>query len=199
MTRLFRPQGYSLIELLVVLGLIGVISAVAVPMTSSTVSDLRVRGDARAISNIVALAKMRATSGFTRTRAFVDLSSNSFFIQIWDKTTATCCWVTEGGSNSTSAGVRFGFGGLAAPPPNTQVAIGQSSACLNDNGVTAIGNSACVVFNSRGIPIDAAGTPTGNNGLYITDGTSVYATTITATPLVRLWWSPASSAAWVRQ
>lgn len=199
MTRLFRPQGYSLIELLVVLGLIGVISAVAVPMTSSTVSDLRVRGDARAISNIVALAKMRATSGFTRTRAFVDMSSNSFFIQIWDKTTATCCWVTEGGSNSTSAGVRFGFGGLAAPPPNTQVAIGQSSACLNDNGVTAIGNSACVVFNSRGIPIDAGGAPTGNNGLYITDGTSAYATTITATPLVRLWWSPASSAAWVRQ
>jgi hypothetical protein len=182
--------------LLVALGLAGVISAVALPMTSSAVSDLRVRGDARAVSNIVALAKMRATSGFTRTRVFVDLDGGSFFVQIWDKATST--WGTEGGARATSAGVSFGFGGLTAPPPDTQVAIGQSSACLDDEG-TAIGNSACIVFNSRGIPIDAAGAPTGDNGLYITDGTSVYGTTITATPLVRLWWSPAGSPAWVRQ
>ena len=60
----------------------------------------------------------------------------------------------------------------------------------------AIGNTSCVIFNSRGIPVDAGGAPTGGNGLYITDGVGVYGVTVTATPLVRLWWSPATAAVW---
>ena len=193
---LSSQHGYSLIEVLVVIGIIAVVSAFALPMTSSAMSDLRSRGDARAVSNIVALAKMRATSGFTRARVFVDLNGRSFFIQILDKATNT--WVSEGVVSSLSTGVSFGFSGLATPPPDTQLAISQSTACLDDDG-DPIGNSACITFSSRGIPIDATGAPTGDNGLYITDGTRVYATTVTATPLVRLWWSPASSAEWVRQ
>jgi hypothetical protein len=62
-----------------------------------------------------------------------------------------------------------------------------------------IGNTACIVFNSRGIPVDPVGAPIGRNALYITDGTGVYGTTLTATPLVRLWWSPVGRDAWVEQ
>ncbi len=189
-------HGYSLMEVLLVIGIIAVVSAFALPMTSSAMTDLRARGDARAVSNIVALAKLRATSGFTRARVFVDLNGRTFFIQILDKATNT--WVSEGAVTSLSTGISFGFSGLATPPPDTQLSIGQSTACLDDDG-DPIGNSACIVFSSRGIPIDAAGAPTGDNGLYITDGTGVYATTVTATPLVRLWWSPASASEWMRQ
>ena len=178
------------------IGIIAVVSAFALPMTSSAMTDLRARGDARAVSNIVALAKLRATSGFTRARVFVDLNGRTFFIQILDKATNT--WVSEGAVTSLSTGISFGFSGLATPPPDTQLSIGQSAACLDDDG-DPIGTSACIVFSSRGIPIDAAGAPTGDNGLYITDGTGVYATTVTATPLVRLWWSPASASEWMRQ
>ena len=32
-----------------------------------------------------------------------------------------------------------------------------------------IANTACVVFNSRGIPIDADGRPYGNTAFYVTD------------------------------
>jgi len=55
------------------------------------------------------------------------------------------------------------------------------------------------VFNSRGIPIASDGSPTGDDALYVTDGTAVYGTTLTATPFVRLWYSPASRVNWVKQ
>jgi type II secretory pathway pseudopilin PulG len=185
-----------MIELMVAAGIIAVASAITVPITSRAVGDLRLRGDAHAVANSVALAKMRATSAFSRARLVVDLSTNSFFIQVWNKEDGA--WTTEGGAVSTSAGVGFGFGGLTTPPPNTQAEIAQSPACENDEG-EPIDGTACIVFNSRGIPIASDGAPTGSNALYLTDGTGVYVTTLTATPLVRLWWSPAHTTDWVQQ
>ena len=185
-----------MIELMTVVAVIGVASAVTVPITARAVGDLRLRGDAHAVANSVALAKMRATSSFSKARMFVDLSTDTFFIQVWNKTEET--WENEGGTVSTSDGVTFGYGGLDEAPPNTQTTINQSPLCDDDAG-EPIAETACVTFNSRGIPVDNAGAPTGNNALYITDGTAVYVTTLTATPLVRLWWSPGHTTAWVQQ
>jgi len=196
MPRSNQQAGYSMVEILGVVAVIGIVSAIALPMSNRTVGGLRVHGNARAIANSVTVAKMRAASAFTRARVFVDLGTNSFFIQTWNRTTNA--WEAQGGAVRTSTGVTFGFGGLAAPPPNTQATIAQSPPCTDDNG-NNIANTSCIVFNSRGIPIDSTGSPTGNNALYVTDGTGVYATTLTATPLTRLWWSPASGAAWAQQ
>jgi hypothetical protein len=45
-----------------------------------------------------------------------------------------------------------------------------------------------VLFNSRGIPVDAATlNPTPNYALYVTDGTTIYGSTVSATGSVRLW------------
>jgi prepilin-type N-terminal cleavage/methylation domain-containing protein len=191
-----RQRGFTLSEILVAVALISVISAISLPIASRAVGGLRLRGDGRAVANMVALAKMRAASGFTRARVFVDLTSSDFLLQTWNRNTET--WESEGGVISTEDGVAFGFGGLTTPPPDTQAEIAQSAVCLDDDG-EEIGNTACIVFNSRGIPIDADGAPTGDNALYITDGVGVYCTTLTATPLVRLWWSPATASAWVKQ
>jgi prepilin-type N-terminal cleavage/methylation domain-containing protein len=192
-------NGFSFIELLVAVGLIGVLAAASVPFTSRTVGDLRMHGDARAIHNMVGLAKMRAGTRFTRERMYVDLTTESFFLQYWDKTAAA--WVTEGGATALSSGVDFGFGTLATPPPNTQPVINQAPACLL--ALTAgnnIANTACVMFNSRGIPVDAVGAPVGNIAFYVTDHqTGVYGVTVSATPLVRLWWSPASTTHWAHK
>ena len=185
-----------MIELMTAVGVIAVASAVAVPVTSRAVGDLRLRGDAHAVANSVALAKMRATSSFSRARMFVDLSTDVFFIQVWNKIEET--WETEGGAIAMSNGVAFGYGGLDEPPPATQASINQSPLCDDDAG-EPIAETACVTFNSRGIPVDNTGAPTGNNALYITNGVSVYVTTLTATPLVRLWWSPGHTPAWVQQ
>ena len=189
-------HGFTLIEVLVVLAVVGIVAASAIPSTASTMRGYRLKADAQAINNLVSLAKMRAASRLTRARVHADLNANTFVLQTWNRTTNA--WVTEGGVNRTRTGVQFGFGGLAAPPPNTQAAIGFSPACT-DNAGAAIANTACIMFNSRGVPIDNAGAPTGGSALYVTDGSGVYATTVTATPLVRFWWSSASNAAWVKQ
>jgi hypothetical protein len=55
------------------------------------------------------------------------------------------------------------------------------------------------MFNSRGIPIDKGNSPLGGNAFYLTDGTGVRAVTVTATPLIRRWWSSAGKAAWMRE
>jgi Tfp pilus assembly protein FimT len=199
MTSIRRSDGFSLVDLLVVMLLIGIIAGMALPMLDSTSRGFRIKGDAQAIANMVALAKMRAASRFSRTRIHADLAANSYRLEVWDKGTST--WVTEGANIRLSQGVSFGFAGLAAAPPNTQAVIGQSAQCTANNalsGATTNG-TACIVFNSRGIPVDDAGAPLGGNALYITDGAGVYATTVTATPLVRQWWSNTNAAAWIKQ
>lgn len=185
-----------MMEVLAVIALVGIMAVISVPMTTRAVNDVRLRGDARAVANTVALAKMRAASVFSRARVFVDLSTNTFFVQVWDRENET--WTTEGATMNTSTGVTFGFAGLPAAPPDTQAVISQSPPCTDDEG-TPIGNTACVTFNSRGIPVDDDGAPTGENALYITDGLGVYGTTLTATPLINLWWSPANAVNWVKQ
>jgi Tfp pilus assembly protein FimT len=185
--------------MLIVVALLGIVASMAIPMADSASAGFRMRGDAQSLGNTVALAKMRAASRFSRVRVRADLAANSYRLEVWDKT--ALAWVAEGADERLSRGVRFGFGTLDTAPPNTQVAIGQSPACTGPNSLTANfeANTACIVFNSRGVPVDTAGAPTGGNALYITDGSGVHATTVTATPLVKRWWSNANAPGWVRE
>jgi len=194
-----REHGYSLIELLLAVGVIGVISAMVVPITETSLKSSRLRRDADAVRHMVGLAKMRASSQFTRSRVMVDLAANSFVLQTWDRTAAA--WLNDGGVNVTSTGVRFGSGALATPPPNTQVNIEMSPACTDgvDAAAALIANTHCVVFNSRGLPIDRNGVLYPRHALYLRGDTGVYAATVTATPLIRFWWSPLNTAAWVER
>ena len=191
-----REEGFSLVDIMAAVLVIGIVAAIALPVTGSSMAAQRFRADGQAVSNLVALAKMRAASQFSRSRVFANLATGAYGMQVWNKTAAS--WITEGVARQTSRGVTFGFGALAAPPPNTQAAIGFAPPCRDDAGAV-MANTACVVFNSRGIPIDNVGAPTGGNALYLTDGNGVYAVTVTATPLVRFWWSRAQAAAWVEQ
>jgi prepilin-type N-terminal cleavage/methylation domain-containing protein len=182
-------HGYSLIEMMGALGLIGVLAAFIVPITDTSLRSSRLRGDAGVVRNLVGLAKMRASAQFTRARVYADLAAGSYVLQIWDKTSAS--WVDDGGLNRLSSDVSFGFGTLSEPPPNTQVDIAQSPVCTG--GLTsagAIANTACVTFNSRGLPVDADGNLFPRHALYLIGTDGVFATTITTTPLIRFWSSP---------
>ena len=185
-----------MVEVLGTLGIMAIATAIAVPATVRSVGGLRLEGDARDVRNLVGLAKMRAASRFSRERLFVDLTTDSFVLQYWNK--ATTAWVADGGSTRLATGDRFGFGTLGSAPPNTQAAIAQAPACRNSAN-EVIANTACVVFNSRGVPVDSNGAPTGNNAFYLTDGVGVYSVTLSATPLVRLWWSPAKATNWIQK
>jgi prepilin-type N-terminal cleavage/methylation domain-containing protein len=189
---LTADAGFSLIEMMMTLAIIGVLAAITVPMSGNALRFLKVSGDARDLSNATAVAKMRAAAKFTQSRLYVDISSKTFFIQTFDKTiTVPCptgCWVTETGTTSLSSTVSFGYGPVSAPPANTQTTIGQAPLCMNTAATpVAIANTACIIFNSRGLPVDATGSPFGNDAIYITDSSAVYVVTVAATGFVRLW------------
>lgn len=189
-----RANGFSLIEVLIVVGLIGVISAIAMPMFANAMANFRLSGDARSISNAAAVAKMRAASDFSRVRLYVNLTSRTHHIETWDKTTSQ--WTSEGGTTSLSSGVSFSYGVVGTAPPSTQATIDQAAPCTDDAGVV-IANTACIMFNSRGVAIDSTFAPTGD-ALYVTDGAEVYGVTVAATGMLRLWRTlPTSTPSWV--
>ena len=196
-------RGVSLIELIVVVGLAGVISAMAVPMMKAVLGDFSLTGDARGVSSAVSLAKLRAAASFSQARVFVDLGGKTYRVELWQKTPPT--WVTEGGIKALSTSVNFGFGVVGSAPPFSQATIGQASECVTELGA-AIGQTACILFNSRGIPVapggapPSVGAPTGNDAVYLTDAAAVYAVTISATGLIKLWRSiRTATPSWVLQ
>jgi prepilin-type N-terminal cleavage/methylation domain-containing protein len=195
-------RGYSLIELLMVVGITTVVSAMAVPMMSNTIGNFRLSGDAHSVASAMALAKLRAASGFSQARLFVDLTTRTFHVETLQK--APVAWITDGGSTTLSTGVTFGFGAIATPPLNTQALIAQSTSCVTAAGAV-IANTACILYNSRGIPVDPSGAapnvgaPTGSDALYLTDGTAVYGLTLSATGQSKLYRTNISSASWSLQ
>jgi len=161
-------------------------------MMGNALGFFRLSGDARSTSNSIALAKMRAASVFGRVRLYADLSTNQFHLETFDKTTST--WVVEGGTTSLSQRVRFGFAPVGSAPPNTTAAINQAPTCKSNAVPPAdIDNTACIIFNSRGTPIDSNGAPNNLGALYLTDGTAVYGVTVSATGMARTWRTVASA------
>jgi prepilin-type N-terminal cleavage/methylation domain-containing protein len=203
MRRFTRENGFTMLETLMVVALIGVIATIAIPQLSNSIAYFRLSGDARSTSNAVALAKMRAASNFSKTRLYVNTAGGWHRVERADAS-AIPLWTAETGVTYLSGSTNFNFGPVGTPPPNTQAAIGNAAPCKDNAGADIVG-TACIVFNSRGIPIaaDVPGTtytPTGDSALYLTDGSSVYAVTVASTGMIRLWQTlPTATPSWNRQ
>src|SRR5262249_47441681 len=95
--------------------------------------------------------------------------------------------------NFLSTGVSAGYGSVSASPI-TSLTLGQAAGCMQggtgpSTGGSAISNSSCIQFNSRGFPTTAA-------GMYITDGTRVYGITTNAMGLIHSYVVAASGGTW---
>lgn len=188
-------RGFSTLEVLTVVLISIILAGLAISAYAQIAKSLRINGDSRNVADQVALTKMRAAADFAKARLYADLSGNSYHIETCPKSGATCTWGTEGGTHNLSQGVTMGFGALGTAPPNTQATIAQAPACLDNKG-NSISNTACIVFNSRGIPVDSTGAPTAKDAIYVSDGTSVYGVTVSAMGLIQAWRSGVNTAAW---
>ena len=123
MSHTHHDDGFSLIEVFIVMVVAMAVMAIALalvafiaPKTGTLFGNLRLSGDARALSNSIALAKMRAAADFTRARLYVDRAARTYRVERFQKTGAIG-WVAEGDATTLSYRVnerRRGVDGSAA-------------------------------------------------------------------------------------
>jgi len=208
-----RQAGFTMLELIIVVAMALVIVAFAVPNYQRAMRNFRLMGDARAINGQILLAKMRAASNFTRARVRFNLSTGRYFSELWCQAagtprvcTAANVWQPVSVSSPTplSATISYGVATQINPPVGTQGGtLAQPGVCRAGitSASTAITNTYCIIFNSRGYPVDADGTMYSNYGIYITDGSSVQGITVSATGLTSSWRHDAQdtlAASWYR-
>jgi hypothetical protein len=133
------------------------LAAFIMPFTRSSLNALNLSSDARNLLSAASLAKMRAAASFSQAESVVNYRQRTFHVERFQKNPAA--WIPEGNVRSLSPTVSFGFSSVTAAPPNTQPVIAQAPACLDAAGATMAG-TACIVFNSRGVPVDATNAPT---------------------------------------
>jgi len=166
--------GFSTIELAIVVTVIALILSIAIPTAITTLRAFRASSDARSIASQLALAKMRAANGFTQSRLNCDLTNNTCQLEICTSKGASTCntFTAEGGPVNLSTGSTFGFGSITTPAGSQ----------------TSIQNTAQIIFNSRSLPVDSTGAPTGNYALYVMNqANDIYAVTIYASGRVAVW------------
>jgi prepilin-type N-terminal cleavage/methylation domain-containing protein len=179
-------RGVSLVELSIVVAAIVILTAAAIPAVTSLLRGFTIGRDTRAIAGQLNLGRMRAASDYTHARVYVNLTANTYHLEIWNKTSA--CWQTEGDSNactqttspvnSLSNGDTFGFGSITTGPTAATSSIAQAPACTS--GVagpspgTTTANTACIEFNSRGYPLNSSNTIVASDAIYVTNNSKFF-------------------------
>ena len=167
-------NGFSLVELAIVVAIILLIVSLALPSAISSLRAYRASADARSIAAQLALTKMRAANAFTQARLNCDTTANTCRVETCTTKSASTCTTfnAEGETINLSTGSSFSFGSISTPAGSQ----------------TSIQNTAQIVFNSRSIPVDSTGAATGNYALYVTNSSgNQYAITVYASGRVAVW------------
>jgi prepilin-type N-terminal cleavage/methylation domain-containing protein len=81
-------SGFTLVELLIVLVLVGILGAAAAPGVSRWIEDFRVRAASRRLMTDLQLARMRAVADKVDYRVYFSQTANQYLIQGWNPTTS---------------------------------------------------------------------------------------------------------------
>jgi prepilin-type N-terminal cleavage/methylation domain-containing protein len=181
-----RQLGFSVVELMIVVLVLGVLLAIAVSSVSSISRIYRIAGDGRGIAAELNVARMRSAADFTHARVYMDLTGNTFHLEVWNKGSA--CWKTDGDANACtqttspvialSQGDAFGFGSITTGPTAATGAPAQAPACTVGVAGGAAGaniaNTACIEVNSSGFPVDSANKIVASDAIYLTTNQKLY-------------------------
>ncbi len=149
-----KNSGFSMLELVVVIGILGIIAIFAVPQAFTALKAYKLHADAAAVASQLNVTRFRATSQYTPYRVNITTSNGTFNME------------------------RLATSYAALSPAQIEsgtlyLSSGDSFTTTNPGGSTypgtITGGSASTVFyfNTRGMPVDSSGNPVANGGAVI--------------------------------
>ncbi len=174
--------GFSLLELLIVIAIVGIIAAFALPSAINFVKAYRLHADASAVASQLNVARFRATSQYTPYRLRIDAASRYFYLERLN--TSYSSPVVE---QTFPLQVRISF--LNACP------VSVTPGTIGAGFTTA---STSIYFNTRGLPVDNTGTPTNNNAIYLQNDNGLNdAVTVSLGGRITVWNYSVGSTTWI--
>lgn len=158
-TRYRTANGFSLLELMIVVGILMVVAAMAMPKIMTTIADVRLRGAVNSASGLMQQARMMAIKdNQLRKIKYTNIASGGFvYVDVND----------DGAAQATEAQIQMGSTILGYNAPTGLPALVQSN--LGYSPVT----TSVLMFNPRGLPCSAANTCGSGMVVYFTDSRTV--------------------------
>ena len=181
-----KLDGYSLVELLIIVILVMIFSAFAIPKSTTVIANLELRGTAFDFAGLVQQARITA------------VQKNATYSVLFNLTSGSGAYVDLNGNGSfDSDEPMIQFGGNAnqvAAPGGATGAPTNLDAAGGPLGWTA--TSGNISYNARGLPCNSAATPCGSNVnfiFYFKDSRAFgangwAAVSITAAGRAKVWW-----------
>jgi len=197
-----------MIEMLIVVTVIGIVAAIAIPQAYHAVKAYRLHADASALAGQLNVARMRAASQFAPYREVVDTTSGTNWSEKLCGDTAITAdpACTSPFSALTTPGIEGGTQyaqeGDSFSSCRPASVTGSAFPGTIQADPTSCPGTIEIYFNTRGAPVDANGNPLSNGGavIYVRNQYNlVDAVTVAIGGAVTVWnWDPASNS-WMRR
>jgi prepilin-type N-terminal cleavage/methylation domain-containing protein len=194
-----HEDGFSMLELLVVVLIIGIIAALALPQALTAVKAYRLHSDTAAFAGHLNVSRFRATSQNTPYRVTISTSTLPHTFQM-----ERLCGNTPSSvdSNCTSAyqprtnGVEGGV--LPINRNNIFTTTNPGGTTTYPGTITGGTAATAFYFNTRGMPVDSSGNPLSNGGavVYLTNNANLTdAVAVTVGGRISTYqWNPSTNA-----
>lgn len=197
-----RECGFSLLELLVVMVILGIIAAFALPSAFNSIKNYRLHSDATALSGYLNVARMRAAAKYAPYRVIVYISTRTYTME-------KLCGMTPTSVDSACTSPYAQFTTRQFEGGTQYAMLGDSFLSCHPSGVTVLPGAIAadaagcpsggpdpvqIYFNTRGLPVNSSGNPLTNGGaiLYLSNQNNLIdAITISMGGRVAVWnWDP---------